>query len=551
MEASISRRSFFEASAVIGMGAVALSTATSAKATEADVTVWDKEADIVVVGSGTAAVAALSAASYGAESVIVLEKGSMWGGTTGMSGQGCWLPCSYCQADIDVEDDPETALSYLLKTANGRVEESVARSFIDHAPAFSQWSHDEYGWNWSCSSTGAADYYDACEGATPIGRTLVVSDLGMNLWTDIQTRLDENPQAEILMETPAVSLITDDGAVVGVIAEQDGTQIRIHAKRGVVLGTGSFDHNAAMMHAYQPCRPYYTCEVQTNTGDGHLMGMAVSAATAHMDTNWGCPYLYNVDGDLDPFDPAMETTVGMYSDAFYWRSKPNAVIVNRYGKRFGNESSAYPVFNRSFEEWDSGLQEFRNIPAFFIADSEYTKYYFLPGQGSVMDVLSGTQPEPGLEIPAGYAVADTLEELAEKLGIDPEGFVTEMEEFNSHAAEGQDPKYHRGEKYYDLNTSLDKFSGRDLPSMCLAPVQTPPFYGVMVLPGTLGTCGGLQIDENAQVVNAFGEPIPGLYATGNCSSGVSGGAYSGGGMTVGAGAVMAWVAARHIMDVAD
>ena len=93
-------------------------------------------------------------------------------------------------------------------------------------------------------------------------------------------------------------------------------------------------------------------------------------------------------------------------------------------------------------------------------------------------------------------------------------------------------------------------SGRDLPSMSLGPVATPPFYGAVYVQGTCGTNGGLTVDANSQVLNVWGEPIAGLYAVGNCSAGVSGGAYCGGGMTVGAGAVMSWVAVRHMLGVA-
>lgn len=89
----------------------------------------------------------------------------------------------------------------------------------------------------------------------------------------------------------------------------------------------------------------------------------------------------------------------------------------------------------------------------------------------------------------------------------------------------------------------------DLANPCLAPVATPPFYGAIYVPGTCGTAGGLTINENAQVVNALGEPISGLYAVGNCSSGVSGGRYVGGGISLGSGGVMGWVAVHHALGL--
>ena len=530
-----SRRDFLKASAIMGTGAVTIAAlAGNATSARAEDDIWDKEADIVVVGSGTAAIAAISAMSYGAESVILLEKNGVWGGTTATSGQGSWIPCAYCQADAGVEDDPETALSYMLKTANGRVDESVARSYIENASAFVQWSHDTYGWEWYCGPNGG-DYFDNYEGSVGTGRTVFVSFDEGNLWGHVQ-QLATDLGVEVLLETPATSLVSDDsGAVVGVIAnDSSGTEIRIHAKKGVVLGTGGFDHNMAMLKAFQPCRPYVTNASAGDTGDGHLMGMAVGADLSHMDTNWGLPCFYQ-----GTFDQNADIVGDFYgNDWFMYRTKPNAVVVNKYGKRFGNESSAYAIFNRAWEEWDTGLQEYRNLPAYFICDSEFTQYFALPGQSA-----------PGDPIPENFVVSDTLEELAEQLGIDPDGLKNEIDSFNANAEQGIDPVWHRGEKSYDQGTSADMTSGRDLPSMSLGPVATPPFYGAVYVPGTCGTNGGLTIDANSQVLNVWGEPISGLYAVGNCSAGVSGGAYCGGGMTVGAGAVMSWVAVRHILDI--
>ncbi|MBS5449861.1 MAG: FAD-binding protein [Coriobacteriia bacterium] len=533
----LSRRDFLASSAVVGTGAVTLAAlAGAASPASAGETPWDKEADIVVVGSGTAAMGAISAMSLGAESVILLEKSGVWGGTSATSGCGSWVPCAYCQADAGVEDTPEMAREYMLKTTGGRVDESVALAYLDAAPKFVQWTHDTFDWEWYCGPNGG-DYFDAYEGSLGGGRTIFVKFDEGNLWSHAE-QIANDLGVEVLFETPATSLVTDEtGAVVGVLATtKDGAELRVHAKKGVILGTGGFDHNLAMIKAFQPNRPYVTNASMGDTGDGHLMGMAVGADLAHMDTNWGLPCFY--DGELDP--SADMVTDFRTNDWFMYRTKPNAIVVNKYGKRFGNESSAYAIFNRAWEEWDTGLQEYRNLPAYFICDSEFTQYFTLPGQAAVGDPM----PE--------YVVsADTLEELAEKLGIDPEGLTAEVEAFNANAEKGADPQWHRGEKAYDQNTSADMTSGRDLPSMSLGPVATAPFYGALYVPGTCGTNGGLLVDANSQIVNVWGETIPGLYAVGNCSAGVSGGAYCGGGMTIGAGIVMSWVAVHHMLGIAE
>lgn len=541
---SMGRRDFLKASAVVGTGAIAAATLAAQTASAKDVpaggavsdVAWDKETDVVVAGSGTAAMAALSAMGLGAESAIIFEKSGVWGGTTGMSGLGLWIPCAYCQADAGVEDDPETALEYMLQTSAGRVDESVVRGYVDAAPAFLEWTRDTYGWNWFVGMGMGGDYFDSYPGSSK-GRTVFVkSDDGTRLWQAVE-QLCEDAGVEVLFETPVTSLvIADDGSVVGVVATaKDGASLRVRANKAVVLGTGGFDHNQAMMRAFQPSLPRVTNAVMGNTGDGQLMGMAAGAGLSHMDTNWGLP-CFLPDG-VTEFDPQADIATDFAgNDWFMYRSKPNAIVVNKYGKRFGNEGSAYAIFNRSFEQWDSGLQEYRNLPAYFICDSEFTQYFALPGQAA-----------PGDPLPGNFVQADTLEELAQALGIDPEGLADEVETFNQSAEKGEDPVWHRGEKDYDRETSADAVSGRDLPSMSLGPVATPPFYGALYVPGTCGTNGGLTTDADARVLDVWGEPIAGLYAVGNCSAGVSGGAYCGGGMTVGAGVVMAWVAARDAL----
>ena len=176
-----------------------------------------------------------------------------------------------------------------------------------------------------------------------------------------------------------------------------------------------------------------------------------------------------------------------------------------------------------------------NIPAYFICDAACWATYSLPGHtvGAVGDgedsyfneTYGGEASDPS-EVPAHFVKADTLEELAEKLGIDAAGLAAEIATFNENAAKGVDPVYHRGEKHLDINTT-----------------------GVMAgsRTDTCGTAGGLTINENAQVVNVNGEPIEHLYAVGNCSSGVSGGTYVHGGISLGSGAVMSWVAVNHVL----
>ena len=136
------------------------------------------------------------------------------------------------------------------------------------------------------------------------------------------------------------------------------------------------------------------------------------------------------------------------------------------------------------------------------------------------------------------------------MGIDKAGLAEELAAFNEAAARGEDPAWHRGEKAASANTlammsALMALPDATIPDSVLGTVDTAPFYCCRYVPGMMGgTRGGLHINENAQVLDVEGEPISGLYAVGNCSSGVAG--YWAGGSTLGQGSVMGYVAAKHI-----
>lgn len=554
---NVSRRSFLKSSMILAAGAAGASLGLAGCSTDQPGTgtggsssgSWDRECDVVVVGTGTSAVAAVAASYYGAESVIVLEKSdTMFGGTTATSGQGVGIPLTDAAREAGVVDSEEEVLKYYRSATNGRYDETVAKSYIAHGNEFLKWTDEVFGFTWGFTSPAFQDYFEPCEGFLAFGRgSLSVVQINgeensSGVWSMFQKAIQDDEKADLLMGTAATELIVEEGRVVGIVAtESGGGEIRIQAKKGVVLGTGGFDHNDGMRKDFLPFPLFVTNAAQGNTGDGQRMGMAIGAALANMDASWGMPcFLPGGENpeDLIAANQIVYTFTG--NDWAMYRGKPGALVVNGKGERFGDESQVYAPFNLDMGQFSTAQSNYPNIPAYFICDSTYTAAYTLPGQQAAGDPL-----------PEFIVQADTVEELAEKLGIDAAGLTAELTEFNASAREGKDPKFGRGDKAIDVNTSgLYAGSRTDIPNPCLAPVETGPFYGAVYVPGTCGTCGGLKINENAQVVSVAGEVIGGLYAVGNCSSGVSGGKYLHGGMTVGSGSVMSWVAARHIMDVA-
>lgn len=551
---NVSRRSFLKGSAILAAGAAgtlglagcAPGASAAAEGSGASAS-WDKECDVLVVGSGTASIAAVAASRYGAESVIVLEKSdTMFGGTTATSGQGVGIPLTDAAKEAGIADSEDEVMKYYRSATNGRVDEAVAASYIRNGNEFLKWTNEVFGFTWNFTSPAFQDYFEPCDGFLAYGRgSLSVTEINgekneSGMWAVLQKAIEDDEKSELLMGTAATELVVEDGRVVGVVAESKGKTQRIRAKKGVVLGTGGFDYNDDMRKEFLPFPLFVSNAAQGNTGDGQLMGMAIGAAVANMDCSWGVP-CFLPDGQ-DPAQMIANNEIAFTftgNDWAMYRGKPGAVVVNGQGRRFGDEAQVYGVFNLDFGQFSSAQSNYPNIPAYFICDSTYTAAYALPGQKAAGD-----------PIPEFFVQADTIEELAEKLGIDAAGLAEELADFNEHARVGEDPKFGRGSKSIDVNTSgLYAGSRTDIPNPCLSPVETGPFYGAVYVPGTCGTCGGLKINENAQVVKHGGEPIEGLYAVGNCSSGVSGGKYLHGGMTVGSGSVMSWVAARHILGV--
>jgi 3-oxosteroid 1-dehydrogenase len=130
-------------------------------------------------------------------------------------------------------------------------------------------------------------------------------------------------------------------------------------------------------------------------------------------------------------------------------------------------------------------------------------------------------------------------------GIDSSGLTETVARFNIHAADGLDPEYGRGESAY--NKALGDPS-RKVKNPCVEPIDEPPFYAVEVVPGDIGTCGGLVTDEHARVVGGNDVPIAGLYATGNITATVMGRHYLGPGASIANSMVFGYVAARHAMN---
>lgn len=328
------------------------------------------------------------------------------------------------------------------------------------------------------------------------------------------------------LSTPVRELIRDGERVTGVIAENGGQQFRLMARKGVIVGTGGFEHSQAMRERYLPAPTQcnWSAASPTNTGDLHLAAERIGAALHLMDEAWWGPTIV-MEGE----DRARML--------FTERSMPGCIMVNRTARRFFNESVAYTTAVQAMYTADDGGTQ--NLPAWAIFDARYRRNYpfgpLLPG-GMHLDWL-----QPSRVRNRFLQSAPTLQALAAKLGLDGQALSATVARFNGFAQSGTDEDFHRGENSYDLMYGDVRLG----PNPCLASIAEAPFYAVQVHPGDIGTKGGILTNPDASALDTEGKVIPGLYAIGNCSASSMGRYYPGAGATLGPAMTFGFVAANH------
>ncbi len=538
---------------------------------------------VIVVGSGSAGFAAALAAKEAGLEPLILESTDKIGGSSAMSGGGAWIPNSPVMLRAGTPDSYENARKYMDITIGevGPASSPQRReAFLREGPKMVEWL-EKLGFRFHYGR-GYADYYPELPGGSATGRLVepepfdlkklgaLKDKINISLPIPVYTLdgvqialsfrsfkaflntakvigfrtmgsmiigkklagiggaligqlayLAQQRNIPIWTNCPMTSLIQEGGVVKGVVAEKDGKRIEIRAK-AVILTAGGFARNNDMRQKYHPhpISTDWTVATIGDLGDAIRAGLEVGAATALMDDAWWGPCFVDQNGK---------------SNFMIWeRSFPFSLIVDKSGKRFMNESASYVDCGHWQYERN---QKVPSIPAYLIFDQHHHKYYPF-GVG-----LPGAEPKEYFE--SGMMTrADTLAELARKIGVDPQGLEETVKRFNQFALNGKDEDFHRGDSAYDRIYS----DPRVKPNPNLAPLTKAPFYSVKVWPGDLGTKGGLLTDEFARVLDQKGKPIAGLYAAGNSSASVMGHTYPGPGSTIGPAMVFGMIAGRHAAE---
>ncbi|MFT3721110.1 FAD-binding protein [Pseudorhodoferax sp.] len=555
----------------------------------------DIETDLLVFGSGAGG---LSATLFGARAgldVLLCEKRTHVGGTTATSGGGIWVPGT--QAGLAAGDSIERATAYLRGELGSHYRADLVETYLAQGARVIESLNAQTEVRYELSAW--PDYHSDAPGGVRKGRTLFPAPfdgrllgpdfalvqppmhrlmvlgglmLGANEIEDflhplasaatagrvarkvaryardrlrhgrgtdlrfgnalVARMLYSMPRERVSIwtEAPLVELLRDGERICGAVVLHRGTARRVRARRGVVLATGGFPHNQEMLRTYGPAFPHrHSLGCPANVGEGIRAAQAVGAA---MDTALASVANWTPASVVRDRQGRETPVIYGYLD----RGRPGVIAVNAQGRRFVNESNSYnDIVSAMFR--DGGGRE----AAFhFVCDHAFVRRH---GLGLV-------RPWPWTRSLAPYArsgyitVADSLPELARRIGVDAASLVQTVERHNGYCRTGVDLEFGKG------STAYNRMFGHPsaAPNPNLAPIEAAPFVALRIHAASIGTTIGLKTTADAQVVGTGGDPIPGLYACGNDLAAIMRGGYPGGGTMIGPAIVFGCLAVEHMLQ---
>lgn len=560
------------------------------------------DCDLLVIGSGAGGLsAAVTAAQLGLK-VIVAEKDPQFGGTTAWSGGWMWLPRNPLAVEAGITEPIDEPLAYLSHELGERFDETRARAFLEAAPRMVDFFRSNTALQF-IDGNAIPDFHGLTPHASLGGRSLCaasfdgrrlgprIADLkpplpettlwGMGIASGTELRHFFNAMrkpasfwyvtqrllahgkdlllhrrgmrlvngnalvaalaasaleagVEIRTRSPALRLLRDGKRVTGAVLATPEGAMEVHARCGVLLACGGFPHDDPRKAALLPHAPtgkeHLSAASRGNTGDGLRLGETAGGqvATDGAQAAGLAPVslVPRADGSFAHFPHLIE------------RAKPGLIAVTRHGQRFTNEADSYHDFMQNLL---AALPDGEPVQAWLVCDHAFMRYYG----------LGAAKPAPmplGPMLANGYLKrGQTLADLAQACGIDGAALQQTVQRYNAQALAGLDEDFAKGETPYNRMQGDTAFAAENgWPNPCMGPLDKGPFYAVRVVAGSLGTFAGLKTNAHAQVLDARGEPIAGLYAGGNDMNSLMAGHYPSGGITLGPAMVFGWLAAHHM-----
>ena len=528
---------------------------------------WDLESDVVVVGTGAAGSAAASVAFSKGASVLMLEKGSMIGGTTMKSGGQPWIPNNIFLRNQGTDDNREDCLKFMARGCYPQLynpddthfglpdhEYSLLGAYFDNGYKAIEYFMKIGACQFVLSQPVLPDYVDHVpENKVLRGRLVApasaqgTTGFGIDLIRQFSKWIKNNGIQVLLNHRVQEIVLNDNGEAIGVRATlSDGIIKYIRCRKAIVFGSGGFTHNKELILNFQKGPTFGGCAVITNTGDLVYMGQAIGAQLSTMNGAWNAEI---------PLEPSLE--LSSTPDDIWQPLGDSMVLVNKYGKRVVNEKRNYNDRTKVHFYWDPVEQEYPNEILCMIYDQRTVELY-----GDSPEPYP--VPRPGTTEPyviegrdwddLGKNIRQRVSVLAPRIGCwrlasDFENNLKQtILRFNQFANRGVDEDFQRGSFPYDVEWHTQLFSIpskdtkwplNDKPNATMYPFTAAgPYYCILIAGGTLDTNGGPKIDTGAHILDTWNRPIPGLYGAGNCIAApmpnyIAGGATLGNALTFG------------------
>ncbi len=418
----------------------------------------DCETDIVIVGAGGAGLTAATEAADKGANVIVLEKAGIVGGNTNSSTGGLNASETSVQKRLNIKDSNEQFFKDTMKGGHYKNDEILVREMVEKSAKIVDWLQSDIV-GADLSDVGIMGGSSNKRTHRPVGGQAIGTHLVPKLYDAAK-----NAGAEIRVNSTVTDVLEENGRAVGVKVKNDAGEYTIKAK-AVIIATGGFGANPQMIEKYRPdLKGFATTNVKTTTGDAFLWLKKFNAKLRLMDAIQIHPSVIPGKGVL-----ITEAVRGN-----------GAIMISHEGKRFVNELDTRDVTSAAI----LALPEKR---AFIFFNQEVRKS---------LKAIEDYDKK-------GFLVTGkTLEEIAEKLGMNESVLKQTVETYNKAQASARDSEFGRK----DMACSL----------------KTGPYYAVEIEPAIHHTMGGLVINTRGQVMNENNEVIPNLYAAGEVTGGVHG-----------------------------
>jgi len=539
---------------------------------------WDAEVDIVSIGSGIGGLSAAITAHENGASALVLERSEQVGGVTALSMGEVWVAGNHHAADLGIEDSVESGFRYLKRLSMDYGSDAAILNKVVHARQALKYFEERIGLRMEVIRSCPDYYYTATNDAVAEGRMLECIPFPGEALGEWQPKTRLSPQMPYglthhdmfqaggtsnmmkwdfelmgdrltrderclgpglaayfvkgaldrgipLMTGASVEeLIADGRRVVGVRVVKDGKDMFVKANKAVVIAAGSYEQNQDYNKTLSQQLELGTMLFSGINGANFRLAGALGARTAAVPDITSLGLL--VPGEED------EEGKPLWRSALPVIGQPHTIVVNRAGKRFGNEAF-YRSFYYTIDAIDGANQTHPNFPCWVVIDSQ------------VLEKYPFASLTPGQPWPDGLgASADTLAELARKIGVDAAGLEETVARFNPNAEKGEDPDFGRGTHPWSAWMCGDPFHK---PNANLGPLVKRPFYAVELkrMGGTGIPSAGLLTDHHSRVMGWDDKPIEGLYAAGNSVARMETGAVMQSGISNARGMTYGWLAARH------